>query len=262
MWLVHQALLARRDRPGYFAGYTALLATGPAADHAVAFDRGGAITVATRLPIRLEAGGGWGDTALTLPPGAWRDALTGASYAEGEVERGNIAGCVPGRPAAARGDVMTVLEVWAPKASTVRVRRLDAAPSPDRPATTGTDTALRPEDNGWFRGEVTLSYGQDYGILLDDSEDLLPDPRSRWQPYGVHGPSRLHDPRRHDWADHAWTGRTLAGAVIYELHIGTFTPAGTFDGAIERLGHLVDLGITHVEVLPVAGVNGSWKLGL
>ncbi|MCW2603000.1 MAG: putative glycosyl hydrolase [Pseudonocardiales bacterium] len=156
---------------------------------------------------------------------------------------------------------MTVLEVWAPKASTVRVRRLDSAPSALEPAKSGTDTLLLAEDGGWFRGEVTLSYGQDYGILLDDSEDLLPDPRSRWQPYGVHGPSRLHDPRRHTWGDASWTGRTLAGAVIYELHIGTFTPGGTFDSAVERLDHLVDLGITHVEVLPVAGVNGSWNWG-
>lgn len=156
---------------------------------------------------------------------------------------------------------MTVLEVWAPKATTVRIRRLDAAVSHDEPAATGTDTLLRPEANGWFRGEVALSYGQDYGILLDESTNLLPDPRSRWQPYGVHGPSRLHDPRGHLWQDAAWTGRTLAGGVIYELHIGTFTPDGTFDSAIDRLDHLVELGITHVEILPITGVNGRWNWG-
>lgn len=83
MWLVHQALEARRDHPEHFVGYTPLVATGPAADHAVAFDRGGAITVATRLPIGLAAAGGWGDTALRLPDGQWRDALTGTRHAGG-----------------------------------------------------------------------------------------------------------------------------------------------------------------------------------
>jgi maltooligosyltrehalose trehalohydrolase len=156
---------------------------------------------------------------------------------------------------------MTVLEVWAPKASSVRVRKLDRAPSPDAPAERGVDTALRAEEGGWFRGDVALSYGDDYGILLDDSQDLLPDPRSRWQPYGVHGPSRLHDPRRHVWGDHAWTGRPLQGGIVYELHIGTFTPEGTFDSALERLDHLVDLGVTHVEVLPIAGFSGTWNWG-
>ena len=156
---------------------------------------------------------------------------------------------------------MTVMEIWAPNAGRVRVRRLNRRIAPDQPAADGVDTELRAAADGWFRGDVVLPYGSDYGILLDDSDDLLPDPRSRWQPYGVHGPSRLHDPRRYAWNDALWTGRGLAGAVIYELHIGTFTPDGTFDSAIERLDHLAALGVTHVEVLPVAGVNGRWNWG-
>ncbi len=75
--VVSRALRHRRDSPEAFAGYTPVEVTGPAADHAVAFDRGGVVTVATRLPVRLAADGGWRDTALQLPHGGWRDLLTG-----------------------------------------------------------------------------------------------------------------------------------------------------------------------------------------
>ncbi len=124
------------------------------------------------------------------------------------------------------------------------------------------DTDLRPDDDGWWSVEVPeADYGADYGFLLDDRTDPLPDPRSRWQPDGVHGLSRLYDPHAYEWSDSAWTGRDLPGAVLYELHIGTFTPGGTFDSAVERLDHLVELGVTHVEVLPINAVNGVWNWG-
>jgi maltooligosyltrehalose trehalohydrolase len=77
----------------------------------------------------------------------------------------------------------------------------------------------------------------------------------------VHGTSRVYDQAAFTWTDTTWTGRTLPGAVIYELHVGTFTPGGTFDSAIERLDHLTGLGITHVELLPVNAVNGTWNWG-
>jgi maltooligosyltrehalose trehalohydrolase len=156
---------------------------------------------------------------------------------------------------------MTTLEIWAPKATRVAVRLLETAQSADQPATSGRQASLSPGGDGWFRADVALDYGQDYGILLDDDPTLLPDPRSRWQPYGVHGPSRWHDPHSHIWEDGSWTGRTLAGSIIYEMHIGTFTPGGTFDSAIERLEHLVDLGVTDVEVLPINSFNGQWNWG-
>src|SRR5207253_6633624 len=89
----------------------------------------------------------------------------------------------------------------------------------------------------------------------------VPDPASRWQPAGVHDPSRVYEQAAYDWHDDAWAGRDLPGAVIYELHIGTFTPGATFDTAIDRLEHLVRLGITHVEVMPVNAVNGVWNWG-
>jgi maltooligosyltrehalose trehalohydrolase len=119
---------------------------------------------------------------------------------------------------------------------------------------------MRPGENGYWYGP-DLPFGTDYAFLLDDSRTPLPDPASRWQPYGVHGPSRRYDHAAFEWSDSTWPGRSLAGAVIYELHVGTFTPGGTFDSAIGRLGHLVALGITHVELLPLNAVNGQWNWG-
>jgi maltooligosyltrehalose trehalohydrolase len=77
----------------------------------------------------------------------------------------------------------------------------------------------------------------------------------------VHGPSRVYDHAAFAWSDHAWTGRQLPGAVLYEMHVGTFTPQGTFDAAIERLDHLVDLGVDLVELLPVNSFNGEYNWG-
>jgi len=100
----------------------------------------------------------------------------------------------------------------------------------------------------------------DYGYLLDDDPDPRPDPRSRRQPGGVHGLSR-RDHTTYAWQDGSWTGRQLAGSVVYELHIGTFTPEGTLDSAIDRLDHLVDLGVDLVEVMPVNAFNGTHNWG-
>ncbi|HEV2089046.1 MAG TPA: malto-oligosyltrehalose trehalohydrolase [Cryptosporangiaceae bacterium] len=121
---------------------------------------------------------------------------------------------------------------------------------------------LAPVGGGWWRLDVPdAGPGTDYAFLLDDSDDPLPDPRARWLPHGVHGASRVYDHAVFAWTDHGWTGRQLPGAVLYELHIGTFTPDGTFDAAIERLDHLVDLGVDLVEVLPVNGFNGVHNWG-
>jgi maltooligosyltrehalose trehalohydrolase len=141
---------------------------------------------------------------------------------------------------------MTEFRVWAPRAKRMTLQ-LDGARHP-----------LTEEPGGWW---ATSAEGRDYGFLIDDAETPRPDPRSRWQPDGVHGLSRVFDPAAHDWQDGSWTGRQLAGGVIYELHVGTFTPEGTFDAAIERLDHLVDLGIDFVEVLPVNAFNGEWNWG-
>ncbi len=111
-------------------------------------------------------------------------------------------------------------------------------------------------DGGWWATTVEAPGELDYGFRLDGGP-VRPDPRSRRQPDGVHRPSRTFDPTAHQWNDDAWTGRQLAGSVIYELHIGTFTPDGTLDSAIARLDHLVDLGVDLVELLPVNAFNGT-----
>ena len=91
---------------------------------------------------------------------------------------------------------------------------------------------------------------------------MLPDPRSRRQPDGVHGWSRdLRPGRAIAWTDQTWTGRQLAGGVIYELHVGTFTPEGTLAAAIDRLDHLVELGVDFVELMPVNAFNGTHNWG-
>jgi maltooligosyltrehalose trehalohydrolase len=115
---------------------------------------------------------------------------------------------------------------------------------------------MQQDAGGWWQAPAgSLAHGQDYWIVIDDQQ--LPDPRSPWQPEGVHGPSRHVDHRRFAWTDQHWQARPLAASVLYELHIGTFTPEGTFDAAIERLEHLVHLGVTHIEIMPVAEFLGD-----
>jgi maltooligosyltrehalose trehalohydrolase len=117
---------------------------------------------------------------------------------------------------------------------------------------------LGPDERGWWSvaGEQA-GPGTDYGFVLDDDPKAWPDPRSQWQPYGVHGASRVYDQTAFVWSDGSWQAPPLSSGVIYELHVGTFTPKGTFDSAIERLDHLVKLGITHVELMPVAAFPGE-----
>lgn len=144
---------------------------------------------------------------------------------------------------------MTTIRVWAPYADrTVEV----AAGGTRHPMERGAD--------GWWSGDVPIGPGEDYAFVLDGGEPL-PDPRSRHQPAGVHGPSRLLDPSRFAWTDAGWRGRALAGSVVYELHIGTFTAQGTFDAAVERLDALVDLGVDTLELLPVNAFPGRHGWG-
>jgi maltooligosyltrehalose trehalohydrolase len=138
-------------------------------------------------------------------------------------------------------------DVWAPDARSLEVeaggRRHPMSPSSVRP--------------GWWTAEAE---GEDYGFVVD-GEGPFPDPRSPWQPDGVHGLSRVYHHGRFAWTDGAWRGRPLAGAVLYELHVGTFTPEGTFDAALERLDHLVELGVDAVELMPVAAFPGRHGWG-
>jgi maltooligosyltrehalose trehalohydrolase len=145
---------------------------------------------------------------------------------------------------------VTEFAVWAPQRDQVRV------------LVDGSAYPMSADGAGWWRATVEdAGPGSAYAFLLDDDETPLPDPRSRCQPAGVHGASRVYDDSAFYWTDHDWTGRQLAGSVIYEMHIGTFTPRGTFDTAVERLDHLVELGVDLVEVLPVNAVDGPRNWG-
>jgi maltooligosyltrehalose trehalohydrolase len=136
-------------------------------------------------------------------------------------------------------------EVWAPEAQAVEVE-LGSSRLP-----LGRD-ALRA---GWWAARVDADpQGADYAFVIDGGPPL-PDPRSRRQPRGVHAPSRTYGHGRYAWRDGSWKGAPHVTA-IYELHVGTFTPEGTFAAAIERLEHLVDLGVSHVELLPIASFDG------
>ncbi len=167
---------------------------------------------------------------------------------------------------------MHLFTVWAPDAESVDLFLLagsaasgvaaDGATVADPPMPAeGRRVSMLPGDNGWWALEVAdAGHGTDYGFCVG-GDVPLPDPRSGWQPYGVHGPSRVFDASRHDWSDAGWRGRDVLGAVFYELHIGTFTAEGTFDAAVERLDHLVDLGVDVVEVMPVAAFQGRHGWG-
>jgi maltooligosyltrehalose trehalohydrolase len=145
---------------------------------------------------------------------------------------------------------VTTLAVWAPSATTVAAL-VDGARVP-----------LSPADAGWWRADVPgAGHGTDYGFLVDDDETALPDPRSRWQPQGVHGPSRFYDHGLFGWSDDRWRGVQLPGSVVYELHVGTFTGDGMLDSAMDRLDHLVDLGVDLVELMPVAAFPGRHGWG-
>jgi maltooligosyltrehalose trehalohydrolase len=140
---------------------------------------------------------------------------------------------------------MTILRVWAPAAGVVEAE------------VDGERHGMTAGSGGWW--ELSLppaADASDYAFVLDGGQPL-PDPRSAWQPHGVHGPSRVVDHGAFEWHDQAWHGRPLAGSVVYELHVGTFSPEGTFDAVVDRLDHLVDLGVDFVELLPVNAFPGE-----
>ncbi|MGH7665557.1 MAG: malto-oligosyltrehalose trehalohydrolase [Gemmatimonadaceae bacterium] len=144
--------------------------------------------------------------------------------------------------------------VWAPRADRVAVVLHDGH---------GAERVhdFEPGDGGVFEATVPdARAGNDYRFRLDGARDL-PDPVSRMQPDGVHGPSRVVDPAGFHWTDSAWPGREMADLAIYELHVGTYTPEGTFDDIIDRLPELRDLGVTAVELMPVAQFPGTRNWG-
>ncbi|MFN3662749.1 malto-oligosyltrehalose trehalohydrolase [Yoonia sp.] len=134
--------------------------------------------------------------------------------------------------------------LWAPQASGLRLRTDDG------------DHVMQSAGDGWYEVMIdNAAPGADYAFVLPDGY-VVPDPASRVQANDVHSASRLVDPHSYDWR-HDWRGRDWAEAVIYELHIGTFTPQGTFAAACDKLTHLAQAGFTAIEIMPVAQFEGS-----
>jgi maltooligosyltrehalose trehalohydrolase len=145
--------------------------------------------------------------------------------------------------------------VWAPRRRAVGVI-LSGKPSAD------AEVALSPEGNGYFSGWAkNAGAGTLYSYRLDGGSKAYPDPASRFQPEGPHGPSQVVDPRPFAWTDQSWRGCEKHGQIIYEMHIGTFTKAGTWAAATEQLPALADLGLTVLEVMPVADFPGRFGWG-
>jgi maltooligosyltrehalose trehalohydrolase len=133
----------------------------------------------------------------------------------------------------------TAFRVWAPDAASVSV----------------LGRGLERDDDGIWHGDLDLPAGSDYRFALDGAE--WPDPCSRCQPEGVRGPSRVVDTGAFEWSDGEWQGLSLEELVVYELHVGTFSAEGTFDGAIPYLDELRELGVTAIELMPVATFPGN-----
>jgi maltooligosyltrehalose trehalohydrolase len=144
----------------------------------------------------------------------------------------------------------TEFRVWAPNAQRMRVQFQHS---------NVTQQMERTEDGYWIL-QSTAKAGDRYFYLVDDKQPI-PDPVSRFLPEGVHGPTEIVDPKDFDWTDANWRGLALKDYVSYELHVGTFTPEGTFDGVIEKLPYLKKLGITAIELMPVAAFPGTRNWG-
>jgi maltooligosyltrehalose trehalohydrolase len=145
----------------------------------------------------------------------------------------------------------TRFRVWAPKRSRVEVVIESGR---------GAAVALESEPGGYFSGTAPAGPGDLYRFRLDGG-DRFPDPASRFQPEGPHGPSMVVDPSAFRWRDGDWKGRRLRGQVVYEMHVGTFTPEGTWDAARARLKDLAALGVTVVELMPIADFPGRFGWG-
>lgn len=151
-----------------------------------------------------------------------------------------------------REDGTVRFRLWAPIADTVTLVVKD---SPDR------ELSMAATGDGWFELITSEAHsGSQYQFKIND-ERLVPDPASRFQPAGVHGPSEVIDPGAFQWQDANWRGRPWNEVVIYEMHVGTFTPEGTFAAAGNKLNYLADLGVTAIEIMPVSSFPGERNWG-
>ncbi len=145
--------------------------------------------------------------------------------------------------------------IWAPKAREIDVVLEDA------PEANQKFCSLIAEPGGYFSGAVNASAGTRYRFQVNGGEDFYPDPASRFQPDGPHGSSCIVDPTKFRWSDAQWPGLEIKGQIIYEMHVGTFTKEGTWRAAAEQLSELARIGITVIEMMPVAEFPGRFGWG-
>ncbi len=249
--VVREALHLRRRRPELFgagpaARYEPLECSGDLAGHGVGFTRGASvIVVAPRLVMSLR--GGWNDTKVIVPPGSWTDLVTGAVRVGGATSMRRATRRLPGCSARAHVGGLTC----ASRSGHLGRRcpsRYSSAPAVPNWSLASAATGRQTSRLLWPARTDALSI---------DGGPPRPDPRSAHQPAGIQGLSRIVDHDEFRWTDSDWAGLDLARSVLYELHIGTFTEAGTFRGAIDRLDHLVSLGVDAIELMPVAEFPGA-----
>lgn len=152
-------------------------------------------------------------------------------------------------------DGTTHFRVWAPRRNRAELVIWAVEGAPQK------RVELSRDENGYFAGFAEAVAGAHYAFRLDDDITLYPDPASRSQPEGPHGPSEVVDPRSYHWQDQDWRGVSIDGQVLYEMHVGTFTKAGTWNAATKQLEHLADLGVTVIEMMPVAEFAGNFGWG-
>lgn len=141
--------------------------------------------------------------------------------------------------------------LWAPQCESVSLRLIESQKT----------TRMTALPRGWFEVSIVgIGDGAKYLFVMEDGS-LVPDPASRFQPQDVDGASQVIDPRTFEWTDRGWPGRPWEEAIIYEIHIGCFTEEGTFRAAIDKLDHLIELGVTMIELMPIADFKGRWNWG-
>src|SRR6476646_8196861 len=153
------------------------------------------------------------------------------------------------------GENQTHFRVWAPKARKIDVVLQGATEAKLK------FYPLTAESGGYFSGAANVGSGARYRFRVNGAENFYPDPASRFQPDGPHGPSLIVDPRKFQWTDRDWTGLKLKGQIFYEMHIGTFTREGTWRAAAEQLSELARIGITVIEMMPVGEFPGAFGWG-
>ena len=249
LWLIQKTLKLRERFPDFSnLAYRPVYAKGSRSENVVGLIRGEQVlAVVPRFILKLN--NDWQDTDSGIASRKLAQR-TGRRRFWRSCPLGTIIPDISGRLAGPKGErLMHTFRVWATVPKKVEVQ------------VAGKVFPMTAGDDGWWTADIPLTKADDeYGFILD-GEGPFPDPRSPMQPQGVHKLSRPFDHGHFVWTDKKFNPPPLSSAVIYELHLGTFTRSGTFLSAIEKLDHLLALGVTHVELMPVVEFSGDHGWG-